>query len=66
VTLDKLDAGFFGTITAFIAPLVIATYFITSSDSGTLVITTILSMGNEKPLALRYALYKGSHMDVER
>jgi choline/glycine/proline betaine transport protein len=49
VTLDKLDAGFFGTIAAFIATLLIATYFITSSDSGTLVITTILSMGNENP-----------------
>jgi choline/glycine/proline betaine transport protein len=49
VTLDKLDAGIFGTIAAFIATLLIATYFITSSDSGTLVITTILSMGNENP-----------------
>ena len=27
----------------------IATYFITSSDSGTLVVTTILSMGDEHP-----------------
>lgn len=49
VTLDKLDAGFVGTIAAFTATLLIATYFITSSDSGTLVVTTILSMGNENP-----------------
>jgi len=49
VTLDKLDAGFIGTIAAFTATLLIATYFITSSDSGTLVVTTILSMGNEHP-----------------
>ncbi|MFT5311961.1 MAG: choline/glycine/proline betaine transport protein [Paraglaciecola sp.] len=49
VTIDKLDAGFFGTIAAFIVTLLIATFFITSSDSGTLVITTILSMGNESP-----------------
>lgn len=49
VTLDKLDAGFIGTIAAFTATLLIATYFITSSDSGTLVVTTILSMGNENP-----------------
>jgi choline/glycine/proline betaine transport protein len=49
VTLDKLDAGFMGTIAAFMATLLIATYFITSSDSGTLVVTTILSMGNEHP-----------------
>ena len=49
VTLDKLDAGFIGTIAAFMATLLIATYFITSSDSGTLVVTTILSMGDENP-----------------
>ena len=45
----KLDAGFIGTGAAFMATLLIATYFMTSSDSGTLVITTILSMGNEHP-----------------
>jgi len=49
VTLDKLDAGFAGTAAAFLATLLIATYFVTSSDSGTLVVTTILSMGNENP-----------------
>jgi choline/glycine/proline betaine transport protein len=49
VTLDTLNAGVFGTIAAFTATLLIATYFITSSDSGTLVITTILSMGDENP-----------------
>jgi len=49
VTLDKLDAGVFGTAAAFLATLLIATYFVTSSDSGTLVVTTILSMGNENP-----------------
>jgi choline/glycine/proline betaine transport protein len=49
VTIDKLDAGFMGTIAAFMATLLIATYFITSSDSGTLVVTTILSMGDENP-----------------
>jgi choline/glycine/proline betaine transport protein len=49
VTLEKLDNGFFGTLAAFTATLLISTYFITSSDSGTLVITTILSMGDENP-----------------
>lgn len=48
-TLDKLDAGLFGTIASFLVTLLIATYFITSSDSGTLVVTTILSMGHENP-----------------
>ncbi len=49
VTLDKLEAGVMGTVAAFVATLLIASYFITSSDSGTLVITTILSMGDEDP-----------------
>lgn len=49
VTLDKLDSGLMGSTAAFVATLLIASYFITSSDSGTLVITTILSMGNENP-----------------
>jgi len=49
VTLDKLDPGFMGTLAAAVATLLIATYFITSSDSGTLVINTILSMGDPEP-----------------
>jgi choline/glycine/proline betaine transport protein len=32
-----------------LATLLLATWFITSSDSGTLVITTMLSMGNDHP-----------------
>ena len=32
-----------------LATLLLATWFITSSDSGTLVITTMLSMGNDNP-----------------
>ena len=34
---------------AALATLLLATWFITSSDSGTLVITTMLSMGNDNP-----------------
>ena len=49
VTLDKLDPGFMGKLAAGVATLLIATYFITSSDSGTLVINTILSMGDPEP-----------------
>jgi len=49
VTLDKMDAGFIGTLAAIAATLLIATYFITSSDSGTLVVNTILSMGDPEP-----------------
>ena len=49
VTLDKLDSGFMGTLAAAVATLLIATFFITSSDSGTLVVNTILSMGDPEP-----------------
>lgn len=37
------------TLAAAVATLLIATYFITSADSGTLVIVTILSDGNPEP-----------------
>jgi choline/glycine/proline betaine transport protein len=49
VTLEKLDPGLMGSLAAVIATLLIATYFITSSDSGTLVINTILSLGDPEP-----------------
>jgi len=49
VTLEKLDPGFMGKLAAAVATLLIATYFVTSSDSGTLVITTILSLGDPEP-----------------
>lgn len=48
-TFDKMGAGAMGTLAAFVATLLIATYFITSSDSGTLVVNTILSVGDEEP-----------------
>ncbi|MGY8990517.1 MAG: BCCT family transporter, partial [Rhodospirillales bacterium] len=49
VTLEKLDPGLMGTLAAGVATLLIATYFVTSSDSGTLVINTILSLGDPEP-----------------
>lgn len=49
VTLEKLDPGFMGNLAAAVATLLIATFFITSSDSGTLVINTILSLGDPEP-----------------
>ncbi len=48
-TIEQMGVGFIGTIAAALATLLVATYFITSSDSGTLVITTMLSMGDEHP-----------------
>jgi choline/glycine/proline betaine transport protein len=48
-TLAQLDSGWLGTVVAAFATLLIATYFITSSDSGTLVVNTILSVGHHTP-----------------
>jgi choline/glycine/proline betaine transport protein len=48
-TIFALDSGLIGTLMAWGATLLIATYFITSSDSGTLVVNTILSVGETNP-----------------
>ena len=48
-TLAQLDPGWFGNVVAGFTTLLIATYFITSSDSGTLVVNTILSLGHHTP-----------------
>ncbi len=48
-TIEAVSPGLIGTIMAVIATTLIATYFITSSDSGTLVITTLLSLGDREP-----------------
>ncbi|MGF1605420.1 MAG: BCCT family transporter [Rhodothalassiaceae bacterium] len=47
--LERLDPGLLGSLIAGLATLLIATYFITSSDSGTLVVNTILSVGDPNP-----------------
>ena len=43
------DLGWLNWAMAALATFLLATWFITSSDSGTLVITTMLSMGDEDP-----------------
>jgi choline/glycine/proline betaine transport protein len=48
-TFEKMDVGIIGIIASAIATILIATYFITSSDSATLVVCTILSVGHENP-----------------
>lgn len=49
-TIDQLtNLQWVNTIMAALATLLLATWFITSSDSGTLVITTIVSMGDDNP-----------------
>ncbi len=49
-TIDQLTTmNWLNTIMAALATFLLATWFITSSDSGTLVITTMLSMGDDNP-----------------
>ena len=49
-TIDQMTSmNWMNTIMAALATFLLATWFITSSDSGTLVITTMLSMGDDNP-----------------
>ncbi len=51
-TIDGLAAReWLGWTISALATLLLASWFVTSSDSGTLVITTILSLGNDQPSA---------------
>jgi choline/glycine/proline betaine transport protein len=58
VVIENLDVGFFGSIISFVAVILIVTYFVTSSESGTLVITTLISMGKEEP-PISYRIFWG-------
>ena len=61
VRADQLESALYGTIErmtdtswlvwtmCFLATFLLATWFITSSDSGTLVIATLLSLGDDHP-----------------
>ncbi|WP_027852425.1 BCCT family transporter [Marinobacterium litorale] len=49
-TFAGMDVGMIGNLATIAGTLLVATYFITSSDSGTLVLTTIMSEGEEHPL----------------
>ena len=48
-TLEAMNAGIAGYAAAIVATVLLVTYFITSSDSGTLVITTLLAAGDPEP-----------------
>jgi choline/glycine/proline betaine transport protein len=49
-TIEQMTSiNWMNTIMAGLATFLLATWFITSSDSGTLVITTMLSMGDDNP-----------------
>lgn len=48
-TFDQMNIGDMAKMAAVISTVLITTYFITSSDSGTLVVSTILAGGNPHP-----------------
>ncbi len=49
-TIERItDVSWLSWIMSALATFLLATWFITSSDSGTLVITTMLSMGDDNP-----------------
>lgn len=49
-TVDRLtEVSALQWIVSALTTLLLATWFVTSSDSGTLVVTTMLSMGDERP-----------------
>lgn len=56
-TVDMLDWGSIGLIAKGVLTLLICTYFITSCDSGTLVITTLLSIGESEPPVRHRAIW---------
>lgn len=49
-TFEAIEPGVIGLMAGLIGTVLVSTYFITSSDSGTLVVTTILSEGDPHPL----------------
>ncbi len=49
-TFEAMDVGAIAVVAGVIGTILVTTYFVTSSDSGTLVVATILSEGNENPL----------------
>jgi len=57
-TIAAMDVGFIGYLATIAGTVLVSTYFITSSDSGTLVLTTIMSEGEEHPLT-RHRVFWG-------
>ncbi len=49
-TFEAMEVGAIGVVAGVLGTILVTTYFVTSSDSGTLVVATILSEGNENPM----------------
>ncbi|MDP2242981.1 BCCT family transporter [Pseudomonas sp.] len=63
VTVDSMNLGGLGTVALWLGTLLVATYFITSADSATLVLTTIMSHGAIHP-AKRHRVFWGGMQGV--
>ncbi|WP_298188129.1 BCCT family transporter [uncultured Pseudomonas sp.] len=63
VTVDSMNLGGIGTLALWLGTLLVATYFITSADSATLVLTTIMSHGAIHP-AKRHRVFWGGMQGV--
>lgn len=63
VTVDSMNLGGLGTVALWLGTLLVATYFITSADSATLVLTTIMSHGAIHP-AKRHRIFWGGMQGV--
>jgi len=63
VTVDSMSLGGLGTLALWLGTLLVATYFITSADSATLVLTTIMSHGAIHP-AKRHRVFWGGMQGV--
>ncbi|MFP4146144.1 MAG: BCCT family transporter [Halorhodospira sp.] len=56
-TIEAVAPGIIATLAAIVATILIATYFVTSSDSATLVVTMLLSVGNTEPPTVQRAFW---------
>lgn len=62
-TVDSMALEGLGTLALWLGTLLVATYFITSADSATLVLTTIMSHGGIHP-AKRHRVFWGAQQGV--
>lgn len=62
-TIDAMSLGSIGTAALWLSTILVATYFITSSDSATLVMNTVMSHGCINPLR-RHRVFWGVQQGV--
>lgn len=62
-TFEAMEVGTVGVVAGVLGTILVTTYFVTSSDSGTLVVATILSKGDPNPL-FRHRVIWGSFQGI--